>query len=179
MEIEQNSQNEIVKDAKPLLFNVGFSNYLDYLSPKVLPFTSIGAIIGGSRGYIIGDLAALYFYSHGSMFGAMGVSFYSTIYGLRYVRQQNDLTNYAISGTITGGMTSVALSGVRGIPFGFIFGAIFGSAYFTAGNYLYDSAKNGWLLSRKNALTDSNKTRFLNRDIDKRMLRQLPTDEER
>ena len=52
-----------------------------------------------SVGYYVGDLMALYGYTYGLGLGFSSTFFYGGVYGLKKLRQSDDVYNYVASGT--------------------------------------------------------------------------------
>ena len=55
-------------------------------------------------GYYLGDAMALYGYTYGLGLGFITTSFFSGVYGIRSIRNTDDSINYAVSGSLNGGM---------------------------------------------------------------------------
>ena len=55
-------------------------------------------------GYYLGDAMALYGYTYGFGLGLVTTSFFSGVYGMRSLRNTDDPINYAVSGSLNGGI---------------------------------------------------------------------------
>jgi len=133
----------------PPSFPLDFTTAREDLEDKVPTAVAVGAVAGVARGYYVGDVAALYGYSAAFGLGMASTAFYGTAYLLRYARQREDLSNYTLSGSITGFWALAGLK--RTLPAGLL-GALVGAAVGTSvkvgGDWLYDTSREAWLSHR-------------------------------
>ena len=92
---------------------------------------------------------ALYGYSSAFAFGISACSFYGLAYGASFIREREDLYNYAFSGAINSGIVgSYALGPKRGILFTLL-GCGAGVALKLATDFSYNGLRGLWIDHRK------------------------------
>ena len=120
--------------------------YLQYRVPSSIVF---GGLWGGALGFYVGDAAALYTCTYAFGFGFASTAFYCGTYGLRSLRQQDDVYNYAASGAINGAWMATGLAGRRRGAMAAVAGAAGGAALKVSGDWLYGTARQAWLAHRR------------------------------
>ena len=126
--------------------------YLQYRIPSSIVF---GGLSGGAWGYYIGDAAALYSCTYAFGFGFASTAFFCGTYGLRTLRQQDDIYNYAISGSLNSAWMVTGLAGRRKGMLAGLIGGIGGIALKVSGDWLHDTARMAWITHRKVTLDNS------------------------
>ena len=126
--------------------------YLQYRIPSSIVF---GGLSGGAWGYYIGDAAALYSCTYAFGFGFASTAFFCGTYGLRTLRQQDDIYNYAISGSLNSAWMVTGLAGRRKGMLAGLIGAVGGIALKVSGDWLHDTARMAWITHRKVTLDNS------------------------
>ena len=124
-----------------------------YLGDKVPVAVGVGGLLGVTRGYYVGELAAMYGYSGAFGLGMCSTAFYGTAYLLRHARQRDDMTNFALSGSING--LWVVAGVTRSLPRGLVgaaVGAAVGAGVKVGGDWIYETSREAWLSHRAHRL---------------------------
>eukprot|EP01038_Epipyxis_sp_PR26KG_P014428 gene14428-19364_t len=122
------------------------------IAPRVFISTAISSLIGASRGYYIGEgvKGILYFYGCGIAGAMVSTFFFSGAAGLQKFRNVDDNINYAVSGTITGGLSSqIFRVGIKNGVIGCSLGGILGLTYGISSVYLYNRNRITWIDYRR------------------------------
>ena len=135
------------------------SSYLEgrnYLMSRVVNSTISGGLFGLSSGYYIGNIAVRLGMSWAVIGGCLGFQFFGGVLALKTLRQQDDLRNYAVSGSFAGLSLAKYLELVGSVPKHtltrnlqiMLFGSISGIIYKLSENWLYDNSREYWLQTR-------------------------------
>mmetsp|Transcript_5044 Transcript_5044/g.5175 ORF Transcript_5044/g.5175 Transcript_5044/m.5175 type:complete len:166 (+) Transcript_5044:133-630(+) len=132
-----------------------FKEYSDYLKYKLPGALVIGGVYGINIGYMLGDMAALYGYTHSFGLGFMSWSFYSVAFSAKLARGVDDVYNYGFSGAFTSGCITSAIYGLKRAPIAVIGGAAGGALLKYSTDYSYDAIRSAWLGYRKFTIENS------------------------
>lgn len=135
------------------------SSYLDarnYMFYRVVNSTIAGGLIGLSSGYYMGNMAARLGISWAVAGGCGGLQFFGGVLALKTLRQEDDLRNYAISGSFAGLSLGKYLELVGSVPKHSLtknlqimfFGSIFGIVYDLSEKFIYGNSREFWLQTR-------------------------------
>jgi hypothetical protein len=133
------------RETKKTPFSV--TDMIEDIKYEVASFTTVGAVVGVSTGFYMGDLAALYGYTYGFGAGVFGVSYFGGNHLLKHFRGKNDVYNPVISGTTTGMLLGLRNGPKRAIPFALLGGA-FGFLYDRMGTAMFNVTRKIWLAHR-------------------------------
>jgi len=109
----------------------------------------VGGLTGLTRAYYVGEALALGFGAFGLGAGVGSTAFFLGTYGMRYVRQKDDVGNFVISGAFNGAWLVTGLAGARRGAVGAVVGAAAGTLVKVLGDASYDVAKSAWIKNRK------------------------------
>ncbi len=129
-----------------------FKTYLQYKVPSSI---IVGGLSGGAWGYYVGDVAALYSCTYAFGFGFASTAFFCGTYGLRKLRQQDDVYNYALSGAFNSAWMVTGLAGKRRGALAGLLGAASGAALKISGDWFYDTGRQAWITHRRVTLDES------------------------
>ena len=130
-------------------YMIGVADGAEYLVYKVQGCTMAGGLVGLTRAYYIGDAMALGFGAFGLGAGVCSTAFFLGTYGMRYVRQKDDVGNFVLSGAFNGAWLVTGFAGPRRGAVGAIVGAATGTLIKVLGDASYDMARTAWIRNRK------------------------------
>lgn len=137
----------------PLSFDLEeFKTYMQYKVPSSI---IVGGLSGGAWGYYVGDVAALYSSTYAFGFGFASTAFFCGTYGLRTLRQQDDVYNYAASGAFNSAWMVTGLAGSRRGALAGLLGAAGGAAVKISGDWFYGTGRQAWISHRRVTLDES------------------------
>lgn len=152
-------------------------NTANYLGPRIVASTATGAVIGASGGYYAGTGAFFPFYTYALTGGLISASFFGGNLLLRNIRQKDDWTNFAVSGSMNGGLVGLIRSRRNGI-IGVVVGGVGGVLYKLTSDAVYDSGREAWIASRRYSI-ETSKPRVLTirrPPVDPRHVGDVPKD---
>lgn len=135
-------------------FPVSVEDVQLYLQYRVPSSIVLGGLWGGAWGFYVGDAAALYACTYAFGLGFASTAFFCGTYGLRSLRQQDDMYNYAASGAVNGAWMATGLAGRRRGAMAAVAGAVGGAALKVTGDWFYDTARQAWLIHRRVMMDD-------------------------
>jgi len=109
----------------------------------------MGGLTGLTRAYYVGDALALGFGAFGLGAGIGSTAFFLGTYGMRYMRQKDDVGNFVISGAFNGAWLVTGLAGPKRGAVGALVGAAAGTLIKVLGDASYDVARTAWIKNRK------------------------------
>ena len=130
-------------------YRIDVADGAEYLVYKVQGCTMVGGLAGLTRAYYIGDAMALGFGAFGLGAGVGSTAFFLGTYGMRYVRQKDDVGNFVISGAFNGAWIVTGFAGPKRGVVGAIVGAAAGTLIKVVGDASYDIARTAWIRNRK------------------------------
>jgi hypothetical protein len=142
-------------------------DYTAHIATRLFVASSVSSIIGASVGYYQNAGIFLYFYTYGIAAGAVALPFFTSQYLLKFARKQDDVYNYIVSGSLTGGLLG-SLRGRRGMVIGSVGAAMIGGGYKMVGDLLYQYSRNLWLENRIRSIHNSRPSGRISRYADDR-----------
>lgn len=164
-------------DVKEIPFPWGATNVTNYVGPRVFVSTTAASIVGASGGYYAGTGVFFPFYTYAFTAGLISTSFFGANFALRSARQKDDWINFAVSGSINGGLVGLIKSRRNGMV-GLVVGGVGGALYKIVSNSLYLSGREAWIGMRRYTI-ETSKPRILNvrrPPVDPRHIADVPKD---
>eukprot|EP00596_Hydrurales_sp_CCMP1899_P007406 CAMPEP_0119033460 /NCGR_PEP_ID=MMETSP1177-20130426/504_1 /TAXON_ID=2985 /ORGANISM="Ochromonas sp, Strain CCMP1899" /LENGTH=182 /DNA_ID=CAMNT_0006990219 /DNA_START=72 /DNA_END=617 /DNA_ORIENTATION=+ len=120
------------------------NDFQSYVSPRVVSSTIGGGLHGAALGHYLGEGMALRVYSFGFGYGFTATAFFTTLYGLKTLREKDDIINYAVAGSFNSAILFTALQGRRKGAMAGVAGLFGGAAVKLIGDGSYDFGRTAW-----------------------------------
>jgi hypothetical protein len=150
------SKPESESDNKTRFVSTYYLEARNYMFSRVVNSSIGGGLIGSSSGYYMGNMAARLGLSWAVAGGCLGFQFFGGVLALKTLRKEDDLRNYAISGSFASLSLGKYLELVGSVPKHSLtknlqimfFGSLFGIVYDLSESWVYGNCREGWLQTR-------------------------------
>ena len=129
--------------------------FMEYVANRGLAASAVGSVVGAGQGFSAGGMAINLGSASGFKWGMGACMFFSTAYGLRALRERDDLLNFSAAGSINYGIYRAFRLGPRGALTGFVMGAVGGGLYSVCSEELFTGLREMWVQKRRHLLTDN------------------------
>lgn len=129
---------------------------IDTIAPKTIALTSIVTALGVSTAFIRGDKLALPFYIYAGGGLVMGGNFFLGVHIMNKIRNQDDVVNYAVAGSIQTSAVMAVMKGFkRGAPVGLVIGGLAGAGYHYIGQKFFDYSREVYVKFRSRMVANA------------------------
>lgn len=132
-----------------------------YVSSRALPWTIVSGLYGTTTAYLQGVGMALPFYTFGGTAMVATTGFFAGAYASKYIRERDDVYNFAISGAVNGAVSVSIFSGVKKGGIAGLVGASLGAMYGVSSVWLYYHAKQAWIDYRLEQMQTSKERKLI------------------
>lgn len=154
---------------KPRVVSSSYLEARNYMFQRVANSTIGGGLIGLSSGYYIGNMAGRLGLSWAIAGGCLGFQFFGGVLALKTLRQEDDMRNYAISGSFASLSLGKYLELVGSVPKHsltknlqiMLFGSIFGIVYDLSEHWVYGNSREFWLQTRAHLKYESSYRQYV------------------